>query len=95
MSSEEWVWVFNGARASFPAGVFHSREEGEEAVRRNRLTGTITAYPVGWISFEWAKEHGFYSEPISGRLPTSETIQKYVSERQDHFHYENGEPLEE
>ncbi|MGB4272141.1 MAG: hypothetical protein WBJ44_07070 [Propionicimonas sp.] len=95
MSNEEWVWVFNGARATFPVAVFHTKEQAAEEVRRRGLTGTITAYPLDWFSIEWAAAKGFYKEPISGKGITSEMIERYVSERQEHFHYENGEPMEE
>jgi hypothetical protein len=36
------VWVFNGARSSFPSGVFETREEADTWIRKWRLTGTLT-----------------------------------------------------
>jgi hypothetical protein len=38
----ERVWVFNGAHASFPAGVFGTQERAEEWIRKNARTGTLT-----------------------------------------------------
>lgn len=48
------VWVFNGGRNSFPSGVFSQRELAEEWIRKNKITGTITAYPINQGVYDWA-----------------------------------------
>lgn len=89
-SVEERVWVFNGSQASFPAGVFSDITSAEAAISNHELSGTLTEFPVGWLSYDWAKERGLYKPPISGRSANSHLISRYVSEYQSHFHYENG-----
>ena len=46
MDNVPTVWVFNGARSNFPGAVFTSLERAETWIKGNRLTGTLTRYPL-------------------------------------------------
>ncbi|WP_140637474.1 DUF7710 domain-containing protein [Methylibium rhizosphaerae] len=84
------VWVFSGTRATFPSGVFQTKEEAESWIRENRLSGTLTQYPVGIGTYDWAVQEGFF-KPKKPEHSLPSFIQSFSSASQDHYHYENGE----
>jgi hypothetical protein len=88
--ANESVWVFCGSRAAFPAGVFRTKDEAEVWIRNNRLTGTLTQYPVGVGVYDWAVQQGFF-KPKKPEHALPQFIQSFSSASQDHDHYENGE----
>ena len=85
-----FVWIFNGANASFPAGVFPTREEARAWIRENRLTGTLTQYPLGVGVYDWAVEQGFF-KPKRSEQTLPRFIQGFTSQAQAHEHFEGGE----
>src|SRR5207249_882841 len=50
------VWIFTGVKGYFPGGVFTERDVAESWISKNRLTGTLTLYPVNVGAYEWAIE---------------------------------------
>ena len=83
------VWIFNGGSA-FPSGVFTSRERAEEWIRRNRLAGTLTAYPLDMGAYDWAVSEGYFI-PKRDDQKTSEFIARFSSAYQEHYHYKSDE----
>ena len=84
------VWVFNGANAQFPSGVFSSRERAEEWIQKHRLTGTLTKYPVDMSVYDWAIENGLFKLKDEENK-SAHFIQRFSSAKQEHYHYEDGE----
>ncbi len=84
------VWVFNGANAHFPSGVFSSREGAEEWIQKHRLSGTLTKYPIDMSVYDWAIENGFFKLKDEGNKSAS-FIQRFSSASQEHYHYKDGE----
>lgn len=84
------VWVFCGSRATFPSGVFPSKESADSWIRKNLLTGTLTEYPVGVGVYDWAVQGGLFN-PKKPEHSLPQFIQSFSSASQKHFHYENGE----
>ena len=89
MDNERSVWVFNGAQARFPSGVFSTREAAEAWIRMHGLTGTLTQYPVDVGMYEFAIAACQFS-PSKPEHSTSQFIGKFTGGGIDHFHYENG-----
>ncbi len=85
------VWVFDGARSRFPSGVFRQRATAEEWIRKHKLTGTLTLYPLDVGVYEWAIERGFF-QPRREDQRAPDFIQRFSSASQEHYHYENGQP---
>lgn len=85
-----FVWVFNGAGAQFPSGVFSSREAAETWIRDARLTGTLTAYPLDESVYDWGIREGRF-KPTREYQSSPDFIGRFSSASQPHFHYENGE----
>src|SRR5512147_859701 len=85
----KYLWVFNGARSSFPSGVFTSIKEAEVRISQHGLTGTLTAYPVDELVYDWAIANSLF-EPRKEDQCSTEFIQKFTTASQEHYHYENG-----
>lgn len=52
------VWIFNGVGGRFPSAVFADKASATRWISENRLTGTLTEYPVGISVFDWAVSKG-------------------------------------
>ena len=89
MDRVEFIWVFNGARASYPSGVFTDLDRAERWIGEHRLSGTLTAYPVDTGVYEWAISKGFF-RPSKPHQTTPEFIGRFTSASMEHHHYEDG-----
>ncbi len=89
MDAEKIVWVFNSTCGKFPGAVFSRKDSAENWIKDNRLTGTLTAYPLDICVYDWAVGNGYFS-PKSDDHRTPEFIGKFTSASQEHYHYEDG-----
>ena len=89
MSETEKVWVFNGGRNPFPSAVFSSRERAEAWIKENKLSGTLTAYPVDVGVYDWAVSKGYFS-PKRQDQKSPNFIAGFSSASQEHYHYQEG-----
>jgi hypothetical protein len=89
MDTEKIVWVFNGPRGMFPSAVFSKKELADNWIKLNRLTGTLTAYPLDISVYDWAVNNGCF-KPKRDDQRTPEFIGKFSSASQEHYHYEDG-----
>lgn len=83
------VFVFNGSRADFPAGVFSDRELAIAWIKRHGLSGTLTEYPVDVGIYDWATENGHF-KPKRAEQETPLFMQGFTSAAQWHVHFVNG-----
>ena len=88
--SENFVWVFSGAKRHFPGGVFTGREVADAWIAKNRLTGTLTRYPVDVGAYEWAVGKGMF-RPRHAHEFEPEFIGGFSDAGMEHYHYEDGE----
>ena len=85
----------------FPAGVFSRREIAEEWIRANRLSGTLTAYPLDQGIYDWAHEKGYLNDWTDGdREPVRrvkgggpDVVGRFSTAHQPHFHFTDGVPV--
>jgi hypothetical protein len=84
------IWVFSGAKKHFPGGIFTSRPNAESWITKNRLTGTLTLYPVDVGAYEWAIDKGIF-RPKKPHESEAEFIGGFSSAGMEHYHYEDGE----
>ncbi len=89
MANRDYVWVFCGARCSFPSAVFIDIEKAELWIKENKLMGTLTQYPLNEDVYSWALRKDFF-QPKKEHEFSPEFIQKFSSASQEHFHYEDG-----
>jgi hypothetical protein len=89
MSLNAMIWVFNGVKAQFPSGLFLQRELAEEWIKKNHLTGILTAYPINISVYEWAISSGYFT-PKKEYQCSPDFVSKFTSASQEHYHYENG-----
>ncbi len=83
------VWVFNGAHGHFPSGVFSSRSAAEAWISENRLTGTLTAYPLDLGAYQWAVDVRVFT-PTNEKHRSPDFIANFSSASQEPGHYEDG-----
>ena len=83
------VWLFNGENSKFSSGVFENKDSAEQWIKKNRLTGVLTKYPLGISVYDWAIKNGHFKVK-SEKDASSELIGKFSSAAQEHSHYENG-----
>jgi hypothetical protein len=84
------VWVFNGAESRFPGGIFLQKVSAENWIKKNKLSGILTLYPVDNGVYDWAIENDIFL-PIKEHHFTPSFIQGFTSASMEHYHYENGE----
>tara|TARA_B100001964_G_C13806321_1_gene411029 strand:+ start:143 stop:424 length:282 start_codon:yes stop_codon:yes gene_type:complete len=86
-----FVWVFCGQETRFPSGVFEQKENATQWIGDNRLTGTLTAYPLGVAVYDWAISEGFF-EVTKEKHKSPNFIQGFTSASMQHYHYKDGQP---
>jgi hypothetical protein len=87
MSGQETVWVVNGYGATFPCGIFTTREAAEKAIKKHGLACTLTEYPQDQLAYDWAVSNGHF-KPTKPLHTTSQYIGKFTSADQKHFHFD-------
>jgi len=84
------VWVFNGAMARFPSGIFISLENAKDWIKKNRLSGALTKYPVDKGVYDWAIENDLFC-PKEDKHKLPSFIGGFTCASMEHLHFENGE----
>ena len=84
------VWVFNGAMARFPSGLFFSLENAKNWIKKNKLTGVLTKYPIDIGVYDWAIEHDLFI-PKEDKHKHPSFIGSFTSASMDHYHFLDGE----
>ena len=84
------VWIFSGPKRHFPGGVFTHRDVAESWIRKHRLRGTLTLYPVNVGAYEWAITEGLF-RPSKPHEYEAEFIGGFSDAGMEHHHYEEGE----
>ncbi len=72
-----------------PAAVFSSKEHADEWIENNKLSGSLTAYPLDQSVYDWVISNGLF-KPKFPSQSSSEFIQRFSSAYAEHFHYEKG-----
>ena len=90
MSDISTVWVFNGAKSNFPSAVFTTKDVAETWIKENRLTGTLTRYPLDRSVYDWAVDRKYF-EPLKEEHKSADFIGRFTAASQEHYHYEAGD----
>jgi len=85
----ETVWVFDGNNSHFPSGIFRNKDTAIEYIKKYKLSGTLTEYPLGISVYDWLIQEGRW-HPKKPHESTPEFIGRFTDARQDHYHFENG-----
>ena len=91
MLPEKHVWIFIEEHGGAPGGVFSSRQLAEQWIRANRLSGTLSAYPLDEGCFDWALRNELVTGTAKTRGNDPVFIGSFTSASQEHYHYEHGE----
>jgi hypothetical protein len=85
----KYIWVFCGEGSRFPSAIFTSYEIGHAWIEKNKLTGTLTQYPLDKDVYTWAIENNFFT-PKKSHEKDKKFIQGFSCAMQKHYHYEDG-----
>ncbi len=87
--AKSWVWVFMGSKALHPSAVFESQSDTESWIVENKLTGTLTKYPVNVTVYDCVIANGYWkpSQPWHG---TPKHIGNFFSAYMEHYHFFDG-----
>ena len=86
----ESLWIYNGEESRFPGGVFSDKIEAENWIRKHKLTGILTLYPLNEGTYDWAIKNGYFT-PSKEKEKSSNFIGSFSSASQQHYHYLDGE----
>lgn len=84
------VYVFHGEKAKFAAAVFTDFVAAEKAIRKDKLSGMLTFYPLNETVFEYTVRKQLFSP--SGN-ENGDYISRFTSAVLEHYHYENGKRI--
>ena len=90
MSDISDIWVFNGATARFPSGVFLSLENAKAWIKKNKLSGILTKYPIDIGVYDWAVQNNFFS-PNNEKQKLPSFIGSFTCASMEHYHFLDGE----
>ena len=94
LNPNKYVWVFNGANQRFAGGIFENIKTAEQWIASNKLTGTLTKYPLNTGTLDWAIKNDLVNmkpEKLEEKRTDPDFIGGFTSASMVHFHYENGE----
>jgi hypothetical protein len=86
---KDFIWIFNGAGAQFPAGAFGTLQNAEKWIATHHLSGVLTKYPVDSGAYDWALLQGLF-KPTNPEHSSAAFIQKFGCASFEHYHFENG-----
>jgi hypothetical protein len=88
-NTPNFIWIFHGAKSQFSSGVFTKTTIAEEWIKKHKLTGMLTKYPIDIGTYNWAIENNLFTvKKESQKEPLF--IQGFSSASQQHHHYEDG-----
>lgn len=91
--SGKFVWVFNSPKQPLSGGIFESLSLAETWVKRNKLTGMLTKYPINQGTLDWAIQNNLVNmkpEKLDAKKEDPDFIGGFTSASMEHYHYENG-----
>jgi hypothetical protein len=83
------VWMFTGDSSKLPSGIFSSKGKAEDWVRRHKLTGTLSEFPLDNGTYDHAIAEGLF-EPRKEHETEAWFIADF-SPRLPHEHWRNGD----
>jgi hypothetical protein len=87
------VWVFNSSNKGLPGGIFDNLSLAEKWIANNKLTGTLTKYPVNEGAFDWAIQNNMVNmkpEKLKVKAEDPDFIGEFTSASMEHYHYQDG-----
>lgn len=88
-SLPDQVWVFHGDGARHASGVFATREDALAWIEQHRLTGLLTAYPLGVGAYDDAVARGHF-KPSREHHGQPSHIAQFSPGRTEHVHVVDG-----
>ncbi len=92
-SVENLVWVFHAHGSHYAGGVWPDVASAERCIAKHRLTGVLTAYPLGECCFDWAVRKrctGMKVGILEEKSRDPAFIGSFTCPAQEHVSYEDG-----
>ena len=89
MKKMNMVYTFQGNQANFTSAIFSHYEFALEWIKKHKLSGILTEYPLDYPIYEWAIDNGYF-KPKNDHHTNSSFIGHFTSVRQKHWHFVNG-----
>jgi hypothetical protein len=86
MKTSNSVWVYNYPSARFPCAVFDTAENAHSWIMKNKISGTLTCYPINMSVYDWAIENQIFT-PQKKSHSERKFIGSFTSASQEHYHY--------
>jgi hypothetical protein len=86
------IWIFQAEYGQFPCAIFSNNSSAFMWIAKLKASGQLTWYPTDISVYDWAVKEGHFQSKWE-RHHTSEFIQRFTSNSQPHYHWENGEKL--
>lgn len=83
---EKYIWVLN-CGGSFPCGIFETKEQAEKVIKKFRIKGVLTKYPIDELIYEYEMKKGNFI-PKNELQKTPKFIGNFSSAYLEHYHYE-------
>ncbi|MGL6225193.1 MAG: DUF7710 domain-containing protein [Thermoguttaceae bacterium] len=83
------VWIITGG-GTFPCGCFSSLEKAEDWIRSNKVTCTVTKYPLNQSLYDYAISEGYFVPKKEYQL-LSKFKAKFSCASAEHYHYQFDE----
>ena len=89
MNETAMVWLFQGDGANAVSGCFATQEAAEQWIAEHKLSGVLTAYPLGVPIYDWVQAQGYW-QPTRAYQTEARFIQTFSSAYLPHCHYCDG-----
>ena len=53
-------WIFNGSNRKFCSGLFSSKQNAENWIKKYHLSGSLTLYPIDESAYNWVNNNIFF-----------------------------------
>ena len=87
------VWIFHESTSKYSGGVFESLIDAEDWIKKNKLNGMLTKYPLNSGVFDWAIEndmHNIKSDKVKDKASNPKFVGGFTTASQEHYHYQDG-----
>ncbi|KAA6430319.1 hypothetical protein FOE74_20810 [Rufibacter glacialis] len=93
MDNRKSIWVFNSSNKGLPGGVFDDQFLAEKWIAKNKLTGTLTKYPVNQGALDWAIQNNMVNmkpDKLKVKAQDPYFIGEFTTASMEHYHFEGG-----
>ena len=86
----QYIYIFNNpSKSKFSSGAFSSKALADQWIKKYKLSGILSQYPIDIGVYDWAISKKFFVASVE-RDNHPDFIGSFSSASLEHYHYENG-----